>query len=55
MEYNNFKMRKDFILEETMSTFGLSSKYKFVDVKKISYLCKASQPFIADAITLSIS
>lgn len=36
MEYNNFKMRKDFILEETLSTFGLSSKYKFVDVTKLS-------------------
>lgn len=36
MDYTNFKMRKDFILEETMSTFGLSSKYKFIDVTKLS-------------------
>ena len=35
--------------------FPINSVLPFVDVKKISYLCKASQPFIADAITLSIS
>ena len=30
MDYENFKIQKDFILEEALSTFGLSSKYNLL-------------------------
>ena len=36
MDYENFKIQKDFILEEALSTFGLSSKYKFIDVTRLN-------------------
>ena len=34
MDYNEFNLRKNFILEETLIPFGISSKYKFVDATK---------------------
>ena len=36
MDYNEFNLRKKFILEEALVPFGISSKYKFIDATKIN-------------------
>lgn len=35
MDYNEFKLRKNSIVEETMMSFGMSSKYKFIDATRL--------------------
>ena len=35
MNYEDFKLRRDYIVEEALVPFGLSSKYKFIDVTNV--------------------
>lgn len=56
MNFEDFKMRRDFILEESLMSFGLSSKYKFIDATNISddYIIEESKSNIKDKFPIYI-